>query len=102
MLKDAIKLIKLLWMKDCVMFQGKYYQVKDSNLYTKLLQTIPIYIAALGPQSARPTNQEADSIGTNELNPQLIESSYMHSEVEQRNQWNPKRLKRCCLYLYLL
>jgi coenzyme F420-dependent glucose-6-phosphate dehydrogenase len=76
-LKEAIKLIKLLWMKDWVTFQGKYYQVKDSNLYTKPLRPIPIYIAALGPQSARLAGQEADGLVTNELNPKLIESKLL-------------------------
>jgi coenzyme F420-dependent glucose-6-phosphate dehydrogenase len=73
-LKEAIKVIKLLWMKDWVTFQGKYYQVKDSNLYTKPLQPIPIYIAGLGPQSARLAGQEANGFVTNEVNPKLIES----------------------------
>jgi coenzyme F420-dependent glucose-6-phosphate dehydrogenase len=48
-LKEAIKLIKLLWMEDWVTFLGKYYQVKDSNLYTKTLQPIPVFVAGIGP-----------------------------------------------------
>jgi coenzyme F420-dependent glucose-6-phosphate dehydrogenase len=76
-LKEAIKLIKLLWIKDWVTFQGKYYQVKDSNLYTKPLQPIPIYVAALGPQSARLAGQEADGFVTNEMNPKLIEGNLL-------------------------
>ncbi|HZD82638.1 MAG TPA: hypothetical protein VE076_07155 [Nitrososphaeraceae archaeon] len=35
------------------MFNGKYYWIKDSNLYTKPEKPIPLYIAGLGPQSAR-------------------------------------------------
>ena len=73
-LKEAIKLIKLLWIEDWVTFQGKYYQIKGSNLYTKPLQPIPIYVAALGPQSARLAGQEAEGFVTNEMNPKLIES----------------------------
>ena len=76
-LKEAIKLIKLLWIEDWVTFEGKYYQVKDSNLYTKPLQPIPIYIAALGPQSASLAGQEAEGFVTNELNPELIESKLL-------------------------
>jgi alkanesulfonate monooxygenase SsuD/methylene tetrahydromethanopterin reductase-like flavin-dependent oxidoreductase (luciferase family) len=68
-LEEAIKLIKLLWMEDWVTFQGKYYQVKDSNLYTKPLQPIPIFVAGIGPQSARLAGQEADGFVTNEVNP---------------------------------
>jgi coenzyme F420-dependent glucose-6-phosphate dehydrogenase len=76
-LKEAIKLIKLLWIEDWVTFEGKYYQVKDSNLYTKPLQPIPIYIAALGPQSASLAGQEAEGFVTNEINPELIESKLL-------------------------
>ena len=76
-LKEAIKLIKLLWIEDWVTFEGKYYQVKDSNLYTKPLQPIPIYIAALGPQSASLAGQEAEGFVTNELNPELIQSKLL-------------------------
>jgi coenzyme F420-dependent glucose-6-phosphate dehydrogenase len=76
-LKEAIKLIKLLWIEDWVTFEGKYYQVKDSNLYTKPLQPIPIYIAALGPQSASLAGQEAEGFVTNELNPEVIESKLL-------------------------
>jgi coenzyme F420-dependent glucose-6-phosphate dehydrogenase len=58
-------------------FQGKYYQVKDSNLYTKPLQPIPIYVAGLSPQSARLAGQEADGFVTSELNPELIQSKLL-------------------------
>ena len=64
-------------MEDWVTFQGKYYQVKDSNLYTKLLQPIPIFVAGIGPQSARLAGQEADGFVTNEVNPELIESKLL-------------------------
>jgi coenzyme F420-dependent glucose-6-phosphate dehydrogenase len=76
-LEEALKLIKLLWMEDWVTFQGKYYQVKDSNLYTKPLQPIPIFVAGIGPKSARLAGQEADGFVTNEINPELIESKLL-------------------------
>jgi coenzyme F420-dependent glucose-6-phosphate dehydrogenase len=67
-----------------VTFQGKYYQVKDSNLYTKPLQPIPIFVAGIGPQSARLAGQEADGFVTNEVNPELIESNFcLRSEMGQ-------------------
>jgi coenzyme F420-dependent glucose-6-phosphate dehydrogenase len=76
-LEEAIKLIKLLWREDWVTFRGKYYQVKNSNLYTKPLQPIPVFVAALGPQSARLAGQEADGFVTNEANPELIKSKLL-------------------------
>lgn len=72
-MREAIQLIKRLWAEDWVTFEGKYYQVKDSNLYTKPKQQIPIYVAGLGVQSARLAGQETDGFVTNELDPEIIE-----------------------------
>jgi coenzyme F420-dependent glucose-6-phosphate dehydrogenase len=72
-MREAIQLIKRLWAEDWVTFEGKYYQVKDSNLYTKPKQQIPIYVAGLGAQSARLAGQETDGFVTNELDPEIIE-----------------------------
>ena len=49
MLEEAIMLIKRLWLEDWVTFHGRYYRVKNSNLYTKPLQPIPIFIEGIGP-----------------------------------------------------
>jgi coenzyme F420-dependent glucose-6-phosphate dehydrogenase len=64
-------------VEDWVTFRGKYYQVKDSNLYTKPLQRVPVFVARIGPQSARLAGQEADGFVTNEVNPELIESKLL-------------------------
>jgi coenzyme F420-dependent glucose-6-phosphate dehydrogenase len=61
-MREAIQLIKRLWAEDWVTFQGKYSQVKDSNLYTKPKQQIPICVAGLGAQSARLAGQETDGV----------------------------------------
>jgi coenzyme F420-dependent glucose-6-phosphate dehydrogenase len=65
-MKEAILLIKKLWTEDWVNFKGEYYSVRDSNLYTKPEQPIPIYIAGLGKQSARLAGEEGDGFVTNE------------------------------------
>jgi coenzyme F420-dependent glucose-6-phosphate dehydrogenase len=74
MLEEAIMLIKLLWLGDWVTFHGRYYWVKNSNLYIKPLQPIPMFIAGIGPQSVRLADREADGFVTNEANPELIEN----------------------------
>jgi G6PDH family F420-dependent oxidoreductase len=71
-LKEAVHLIKKLWTEDWVNFKGKYYWVKDSNLYTKPKTPIPLYIAGLGKQSAMLAGEYADGFVTNELNVDLI------------------------------
>ena len=66
-LKESIKLIKKLWTEDWVNFDGEFYSVKDSKLYTKPARPIPIYIAGLGEQSAELAGKEGDGFVTNEL-----------------------------------
>jgi G6PDH family F420-dependent oxidoreductase len=71
-LKEAVHLIKKLSTEDWVNLKGKYYWVKDSNLYTKPKTPIPLYIAGLGKQSAMLAGEYADGFVTNELNVDLI------------------------------
>ena len=73
-LKEAIHLIKKLWTEEWVTFKGEFYWVKDSNLYTKPKNPIPLYIAGLGPQSARLAGQEGDGLVTNEIDTEKIKS----------------------------
>jgi len=71
-LKEAVVLIKKLWSEDWVNFEGKYYWVKDSNLYTKPKKPIPLYIAGLGKKSAMLAGEFAEGFVTNELNADAI------------------------------
>ena len=41
------------------------------------MQPIPIFVAGIGPPSARLAGQEADGFVTNEINPELIESKLL-------------------------
>lgn len=66
-LKEAIYLIKKLWTGDWVDFKGNYYWVRDSKLYTKPSNHIPLYLAGIGKQSARLAGEESDGFVTNEL-----------------------------------
>ncbi len=71
-LKESIRLIKKLWTEDWVNFNGEFYSVKDSKLYTKPTHPIPIYIAGLGEQSAQLAGKEGDGFVTNELDTNKI------------------------------
>jgi len=66
-LKEAIYLIRKLWTGDWVDFKGNYYWVRDSKLYTKPTNHIPLYLAGIGKQSARLAGEESDGFVTNEL-----------------------------------
>ena len=71
-LKEAIYLIRKLWTGDWVNFKGNYYWVRDSKLYTKPSNHIPLYLAGIGKQSARLAGEEADGFVTNELDVEVI------------------------------
>jgi coenzyme F420-dependent glucose-6-phosphate dehydrogenase len=72
--KEAIRIIKKLWTEKWVSFKGHYYWVKDSNLYTKPQTPIPLYIAAMGNQTARLAGEEGDGLITNEFNVESIKN----------------------------
>jgi coenzyme F420-dependent glucose-6-phosphate dehydrogenase len=78
-LKEAIYLIRKLWTGDWVDFRGNYYWVKDSKLYTRPLNRIPLYIAGIGKQSARLAGEEADGFVTNELDVEQIRDTLFPS-----------------------
>lgn len=71
-LKEAIYLIRKLWTGDWVDFKGNYYWVRDSKLYTKPSNHIPLYLAGIGKQSARLAGEEAEGFVTNELDVEVI------------------------------
>lgn len=76
-LHEAIMLMKNLWNEEYVDFEGRYYTVKKSNLYTKPTGHIPLYIAAMGRQAAGLAGELADGLVTNELDPQLLQDRIM-------------------------
>jgi len=52
MLEEAVVVIKKLWTEKFVSFEGKYYQLRKANLYTKPRNPIKIYVAAVGTSVA--------------------------------------------------
>jgi coenzyme F420-dependent glucose-6-phosphate dehydrogenase len=75
--KEAITIIQKLWTEEWVTFKGEYYWVKDSNLYTKPKEPIPLYIAAMGSQTARLSGEKGDGFVTNEINIESIKNKLL-------------------------
>jgi coenzyme F420-dependent glucose-6-phosphate dehydrogenase len=63
-LKETVEIIRALWTKEFVDYQGQYYSLKGANLYTKPRTKIPIYIPASGPKSAALVGSHADGYAT--------------------------------------
>ena len=59
---EAVDLIRALWTKDFVNFQGTYYQLASANLYMK--PNVPIFIAAFGPKMGKAVGALGDGLIT--------------------------------------
>ena len=59
-LEEAVKIIRLLWTQDFVTFNGKYYRLRDANLYTKPKIAVPIYIAGHGKSATSLAGRTGD------------------------------------------
>ena len=81
-LKEAVDIIKKLWTEEWIDYNGKYYTLKDSNLYTKPQKAIPLYIAPMGPQTAKFAGEQGDGLITNEINIQNIKDKLLPSFKE--------------------
>ena len=61
-LREAVKLIKLLWSEQSVTFEGEYYRTRNATIYDRPDQPIPIYIGAGGPQVAKFAGRAGDGL----------------------------------------
>ncbi|TME57038.1 MAG: glucose-6-phosphate dehydrogenase (coenzyme-F420) [Chloroflexi bacterium] len=61
-LREAVKLIKLLWTEDSVTFDGEYYHTRNATIYDKPAAPVPIYVGAGGPQVAKYAGRAGDGL----------------------------------------
>jgi alkanesulfonate monooxygenase SsuD/methylene tetrahydromethanopterin reductase-like flavin-dependent oxidoreductase (luciferase family) len=61
---EAVQLIRQLWTGQPVTFQGQYYSENGGRLYDPPSQTIPLYMAASGPESGALAGQYGDGLIT--------------------------------------
>lgn len=59
-LREAIKLMRLLWREDRVTFTGDYYKTVNATIYDKPAEPVPIYVAAAGPLNANYAGRAGD------------------------------------------
>lgn len=59
-LREAVKLIRLLWSEDRVTFEGDYYRTENATIYDKPKSPVPIYVAGAGPLIARYAGRAGD------------------------------------------
>jgi coenzyme F420-dependent glucose-6-phosphate dehydrogenase len=61
-LREAVKLIRLLWSEQSVNFEGEYYKTVNATIYDRPDVPVPIYISAGGPQVAKYAGRAADGL----------------------------------------
>jgi len=61
-LREAVKLIKLLWTEQTVSFEGEYYRTHNATIYDRPAEPIPIYVGAGGPQVAKYAGRAGDGL----------------------------------------
>jgi coenzyme F420-dependent glucose-6-phosphate dehydrogenase len=64
--EEAIKIIRALWTQDFVTFNGRYFRLRNANLYTRPEIPIPLNIAANGPINAEIAGRYGDGFLTME------------------------------------
>jgi len=61
-LREAVKLIKLLWTEQSVTFEGEYYRTRNATIYDRPAEPIPIYVSAGGPLVAKYAGRAGDGL----------------------------------------
>jgi coenzyme F420-dependent glucose-6-phosphate dehydrogenase len=61
-LREAVRLIRLLWTEQSVTFDGEYYQTRSATIYDRPSKPIPIYVGAGGPQVAKYAGRAGDGL----------------------------------------
>jgi coenzyme F420-dependent glucose-6-phosphate dehydrogenase len=71
-LREAVRLINMLWTQDRVTFEGQFYRTESATIYDKPKHKVPIWIAASGPLAAQMAGQIAEGfICTSGKKPEL-------------------------------
>jgi coenzyme F420-dependent glucose-6-phosphate dehydrogenase len=52
-LREAVRLIKLLWSEERVSFEGEFYRTEGATIYDRPEAPVPIYVAGAGPMVAK-------------------------------------------------
>ncbi len=59
-LREAVKLIRMLWSEERVTFEGTFYKTDKATIYDRPDKPPPIYIAGAGPMIAKYSGRVAD------------------------------------------
>jgi coenzyme F420-dependent glucose-6-phosphate dehydrogenase len=78
---EAIHIIKSLWKRDFVNFNGEYFKLREAHLYTSPMKKIPIYFAASGHKAAWAAGRFGDALMTIDADREHIHRIFASFEV---------------------
>lgn len=61
-LVEAVKVMRKLWAGEFVTFEGKYFKLRNANLYMRA--NVPVFLAGFGPKMARLAGRLGDGLIT--------------------------------------
>jgi coenzyme F420-dependent glucose-6-phosphate dehydrogenase len=59
-LREAVRLIRMLWTEERVNFDGDFYRLVNATVYDKPSKPVPIYVAGGGPGTTKYAGRVAD------------------------------------------
>lgn len=59
-LREAVRLIRLLWTDERVSFEGEFYRLSNATVYDRPDAPVPIYVAGGGPATTKYAGRTAD------------------------------------------
>ena len=59
-LRESVRLIRELWGKERVSFEGEFYRTQKATIYDRPAEMVPIYVAGAGPMIAKYAGRFAD------------------------------------------
>jgi G6PDH family F420-dependent oxidoreductase len=62
MLEEAVEIFHKLWQGDMTSYYGNYYTVENAQIFNLPKQTLPVYMAAGGEESAKIAGKIADGL----------------------------------------
>ncbi len=74
MLVEAVDIIRALWRGEWTSHHGEYFTVEDARVYTMPDAPPPIYMAAVGPQSAEIAGRIADGFISTSPKAELVQA----------------------------
>ena len=74
MLAEAVDVMRLLWSGEYVSHRGKHFTVEDARIFDLPDETIPIFVAAGGPEAARLAAAAGNGVCATEPDASLVEA----------------------------